>query len=128
MDSFSLKAQSDRRRDGLNRFWLSVDNAPVAFMKACYESVVGDDEKQLMLYDIEVREGYRGKGYSKAIMSLACEMFGVDRVTHSGGYTELGYQRIFHNVDYVANKYAPMETDYPPTTFVLDWDNLIHNG
>lgn len=114
-----LILEADYKRDGLNHFWLIVNGETVAYLKACYEATW--ETPVLNLSDIETREGYRGMGYSKEIMSRACKMFNVDQISHSGGYTALGYERVFKNVKY---KGSPeyMTTDYDPMTFVDDWD------
>ena len=125
-----LSVKASNQIEGAFHFWLIVDDVPVAYMKACFRGDNNEDEdeddtnsvKSLMLYDIEVREEYRGKGYSKEIMSCAAEMFNVPTIKHDGGYyTPLGYERVFKNIDYVGHKERMMF--FKDTHFVSDWDN-----
>lgn len=74
------------------------------------------------LCGLEVREGYRGRGYSKTMIDAVQEYFGKTLV-HTGGYTPDGLERIAH---YFHSSYvvATMRAEFSPMSFVYDWEQL----
>lgn len=99
-------------------FWLILDDKPVAYMKAFANDESGT--LKLELHDIEVRESYRGRGFSTEIMRRACKVFKVENIVHSGGYTPDGFERIAGRV--VREGEEDSGPTYDPMTFIKDWD------
>lgn len=64
-------------------FLLNQGGTPIAYLSCIPENGAFE------LCDIEVREGYRGRGYARRIIVSAQEHFGVP-LTHTGSYTPLG--------------------------------------
>lgn len=117
--TMELMVENDRRKEGLHIFWLIEDGVTVAYMKAQHEQ--NDGSNRLYLYDIEVRNNYRGLGLSTEIMNQACELFNVEKISHTGGYTPDGFERIFGRVHYAGYE-TVTQAMFDPMTFVEDWD------
>jgi len=100
-------------------FWLTVDGINVAYMKADYN--VKNNVAKLSLHDIEVRDGYKGKRLSIEIMNKTAEYFNVDYISHSGGYTPEGFERIFKHVRH-ENTENITGASFNPMAFVENWD------
>lgn len=119
-ERFSLKLRVTPRH-GYQHFWLHLDGVPVAYMKASLEEFAG--ATVLDLHDIEVREGWRSRGFSKVLRERAVAMAGVSELVHTGEYTPDGFERIAgrHSRCGVMGFEGPA---YRPMTFVHDWDKL----
>jgi hypothetical protein len=98
-------------------FGLDDTGTPVAYLSCLPQSEV------LELCDLEVREWYRGRGYSKAIIGAAQERFGKT-IVHTGGYTPDGLERIAHYF-HPYNVVASMRPEFRPMSFVYDWEQMI---
>lgn len=70
-------------------FGLDDTGTPVAYLSCLPQPEVTE------LCDLEVREEYRGRRYSKAIIEATQEHFGK-AIVHTGGYTPDGLERIAH--------------------------------
>lgn len=97
-------------------FGLDATNTPVAYL-SCLPQL-----KAAELCDIEVREEYRGHGYSKAIIEAAQEHFGK-AIIHTGGYTPDGIERIAHYFR-PQNIVETMRPEFRPMSFVHDWEQM----
>lgn len=75
------------------------------------------------LCDLEVREGYRGRGYSKTMIDAVQEYFGKTLV-HTGGYTPDGLERIAHYF-HPYNVVVSIRPEFRPMSFVYNWEQMI---
>jgi hypothetical protein len=97
--------------------WLKVDGVPVTYAKIWDKPSYNG---KLCVCTIETREGYRRKGYSKAILKLAETLLGITICTNAD-FTPEGFAAL-------AN--LPVLDGYEPATgpradsmnFVHDWD------
>lgn len=98
-------------------FLYNWENMPVAYLSCIAENDVFE------LCDIEVREGYRGRGYARRIIVSTQEHFGVP-LMHTGSYTPLGLERVakyFHT----PTELQVLRATYRPMDFVGNWDNVV---
>lgn len=105
-------------KDGYHKCFLyNWENIPVAYLSC----IPGNDVFELC--DIEVREGYRGRGYARRIIAATQEHFGAP-LTHTGSYTPLGLERVakyFHT----PTELQMLRATYHPMDFVDNWDNVV---
>lgn len=103
-----------------DHWWLVVDGTAVAYLHTMshYER----ETHQQVLCDIEVREGHRGNGYARAIVTAAEDALG-DRLWTTGGFTPLGAQAAGDRLPLLPGHEAGVT--FRPMPFVDDWDNLI---
>jgi hypothetical protein len=97
-------------------FLYNQEDVPVAYLSCIPENGA------LELCDIEVREGYRGRGHARRIIAATQEHFGVP-LTHTGSYTPLGLERVakyFHT----PTELQVLRATYHPMDFVGNWDNV----
>lgn len=97
-------------------FLLNQGGTPIAYLSCIPENGAFE------LCDIEVREGYRGRGYARRIIAATQEHFGVP-LTHTGSYTPLGLERVakyFHT----PTELQVLRATYHPMDFVGNWDNV----
>jgi GNAT superfamily N-acetyltransferase len=104
--------------DGYHKCFLyNQEDVPVAYLSCIPENNV------LELCDIEVREGYRGRGYARRVIAAVQEHFGAP-LTHTGSYTPLGLERVakyFHT----PAELQRIRATYRPMGFVDDWERTI---
>lgn len=105
-------------KDGYHKCFLyNRENMPVAYLSCIPENDVFE------LCDIEVREGYRGRGYARRIIAAVQEHFGAP-LTHTGSYTPLGLERVakyFHT----PAELQVLRATYRLLGFVDDWECTI---
>lgn len=98
-----------------HHIWLhDTEERPIGFIN------VNEYEGRLGLCDIEVRPEYRGNKLSTRLMDAVEKKFG-QKLTHEGGYTPDGYERVakrFHDEESMARTKA----EFNPQTFVANWD------
>lgn len=98
-------------------FLLNQGGTPIAYLSCIPENGVFE------LCDIEVREGYRGRGYARRIIAAVQEHFGAP-LTHTGSYTPLGLERVakyFHT----PAELQMLRATYRLLGFVDDWECAI---
>lgn len=122
MNNFDLLKSSVFYSDKENsHFWLMVNGTPIAFARAVYDS----DENIVVLYEIEVRDIYRGYGYGKIILDLISEHYMLP--VHSEGiYTPLGWKAFGSHLPLMPGGIIHVDQfDDKQYRFVKDWDNLV---
>lgn len=117
-------------RDDLWNAWLTVDGVTVAFARFQYTPKQSDGKENrdagCWLYDIETREGYRNKGYSKMLLKMIADEYGFDSVCHDGGYTPEGWDYIHKYLDNPRQYGTPVTgPKFSPQNFVYDWEDRI---
>lgn len=113
--------------DDMWNAWLEVDGATVAYARYQHTPKLNEDGKEnaragVWLYDIETREEYRNKGYSKILLSMLAEEYGFDQVSHDGGYTPEGWDFLHKNLDDSERYYEVTGPRFSSQNFVRDWD------
>lgn len=109
--------------------WLSDGDTAVAFLRGRFtpQDVMTDNgylsrPKGCWLWDIETREEYRNKGYSKAIMKMVSEYFNVETISHAGGFTPNGYAYVSKSVERPYGASSLIGPSFEAQDFVADWD------
>lgn len=83
--------------DGYHKCFLyTQEDVPVAYL-SCIPENNALELCDIEVRDIEVREGYRGRGYARRIIVATQEYFGVP-LTHTGSYTPLGLTTVAYFV------------------------------
>lgn len=100
--------------------WLIVDGIPVAFLHLLGKK---DYEGMLCVCSVEVREGYTGKGYAKALMSMTAEKLGQVLGTN-GSFTPEGFAALNGKLPLLPKHSAPEKPKFESMTFVRDWDGM----
>lgn len=103
-----------------DHWWLIVDGTAVAYLHTM--SHFERETHQQVLCDIEVREGCRGLGYARRIVTAAQGALG-DTLWTTGGFTPLGEQAAGDRLPVLPGYTAGAV--FRPMLFVADWDNLI---
>lgn len=106
------------------RTWLLVDGVEVAYLSLMMvdEYFTGDTAPTLLVCDIEVREEYRGRGYSKEIVKAASEHFGIQVMT-TGSYTPEGLVALKGRIPLArGSKEDETKPSFRSMKFVEDWD------
>lgn len=98
-------------------FGLDATATPVAYLSCLPQP------KVIELCDLEVREEYRSRGYSKEIITAVQNHFGKN-IVHTGGYTPDGLERIAHYF-HTYNVVFSMCPEFEPLSFVYDWEQMI---
>lgn len=109
--------------------WLSDGDTAVAFLRGRFtpQDVLTDEgylsrEQGCWLWDIETREEYRNKGYSKTIMAMVREYFSVETIRHAGGFTPNGYEYVSKSVERPYGASLLTGPSFEDQDFVADWD------
>lgn len=101
-----------------DQWWLLADGTPVAYLHTMEHR--NRTEYRHVLCDIEVRPGYRGRGYARRIVEAANAVLATTLHT-TGGFTPLGAQALSWLP--VLPWEAP-GVKYDDQAFVADWDTL----
>lgn len=111
-------------QDGGRYLFLTVRGVNVAAVKI-YE------EDGPSLCDIETRPEYRHQGYAKELLKQVADLYGVERVSHTGGYTQAGFDFISKHLDRSGTR-EPAEVRFPeydeetnPFSIIEDWDSQL---
>lgn len=100
-------------------YWMLLNGVPMGYAKILERD---DTKHQLELGEVEIRGGFRGRGYAKRLFELVNESTG--KVLHStGGYTPEGFKAISGLLPLAEGFRA--EVCYRSQSFVADWDKLI---
>ena len=116
------KEEPFRGRDGGRYLFLTVRGVNVAAVK------IYEDESGPSLCDIETRPEYRNQGYGKKILEEVAALYGVDQVSHGGGYTPDGFNFISSHLKRATGS-PPAEITFPeyneskPFSIIEDWDS-----
>lgn len=109
-------------KDGGKFIFLNIRGVNVSAVKI-YEN---DDGPKLC--DIETNPEYRQQGYAKELLRQVAELYGVEDVRHTGGFTPDGYNFISHLVERPKEAGAAAITftefdDNEPFSFIQSWEN-----
>lgn len=100
-------------------YWMLLNGVPMGYAKILERD---DTKHQLELGDVEIRGGFRGRGYVQHLFDLVNESTG--KVLHStGGYTPEGFKAISKRLPMAEGFRA--EVCYRSQSFVAEWDELI---
>lgn len=97
--------------------WLSVEGTTVAYLRY-YRNPT--NQAALVIGDLEVREGYRGRGHAREIIQALRDLYDGETAWTSGSFTEDGYKAFAARLPVYAGAVARVDT--PAMTFVRDWD------
>lgn len=86
-----------------------------------YISFITGGSEIPMLADIEIREEYRSKGYSKYLITTVEEFLG-EKLYTSGSYTPLGYERLSRTLTNADPTKVVTGPTFRDQNFVADWD------
>lgn len=109
-------------KDGGKFIFLNIRGVNVSAVKI-YEN---DDGPKLC--DIETNPEYRQQGYAKELLRQVAELYGVEDVRHTGGFTPDGYNFISHLVERPKEAGAAAIAftefdDNEPFSFIQSWEN-----
>ncbi|MBC9706001.1 MAG: GNAT family N-acetyltransferase [Enterococcus sp.] len=113
---------SDRGIEDYSMF-LAVDNVVVAYAHLLHHPHYG--ENVFCLCAVEVREGYRGKGYARQIMTLIEEKKGYSLAT-TGSYTPEGFEAFNGKLPLLPEGVDHGRATFGSMSFIKDWD--IHDA
>lgn len=100
--------------------WLVVDGTPVAWATLMDEEHY---EGYMCLCDIETREGYRGKGFARTLMSLVVAEFGKPLAT-TGSFSPEGFASFYGKLPNLSNYIAYDHPTVKSGNFVYDWEKM----
>lgn len=119
VERLSVSSEHNKPFGKVSHIWLSdTEGHPIAYIK------VSQEEKGLYLYDIEVREEFRGHGLSKRIIKAVEKNTGM-KMKHEGGYTPEGLRSVaplFHDEKWIEEE---KERTFSSMKFVTDWDTKM---
>lgn len=117
----------DYYRDGAlvaHEFWMDIaDGTPVAFAKVHTRLGQRDRAYRLTVCDIEVRPGYRGRGYARALIAAIEDVFG-ERLHTTGSYSPSGFAAFGKHLPVHPGEAASVSFE-DDMTFVDDWDGRV---
>ena len=103
--------------DGGLHYWLLADGEAVSYAKV-YESTTASGCR-VELCDIETRSDRRNLGYATTILRLIAEGYGVDSISHRGGYTPDGFNYISEKLSRIGEPATGPSCS--PISFVHYW-------
>lgn len=100
-------------------FFLAVDDTVVAYAHLMHHTYYG--ENVFCLCSIEVRPGYRGKGYARELMTFIEQKKGYTLAT-TGGYTPEGYAAFSGKLPLLPDGTDHGRATYGSVKFIDDWE------
>lgn len=100
-------------------FFLTIDRTVVAYAHLLHHTYYG--ENVFCLSAIEVREGHRGKGYARQLMTLIEQKKGYTLAT-TGGYTPEGFKAFGGKLPLLPDGTDHGRATFGSVEFIDDWE------